>query len=82
MFNDDSTLSFMELKDISEKQKIKYRYHFMNNENSLIFRYDNAEHYHEISTFPHHKHLTNNIVESLEPELIDIMIEIYKTRYK
>ncbi len=42
----------------------------------MIFRYDNAYNHPEIKTFPHHKHLPENIKESNEAELIDILFEI------
>lgn len=44
---------------IIEAEKIKYldyRYHFQNNKNNLIFRYDNTPHFPEFERFPHHKH--------------------------
>ena len=75
-FTNNTELSFMELKNTKILGKIKYKYHFMDNEKQLIFRYDNAKHYPEISTYPHHKHISSKITESEEPELIDILIEI------
>ncbi|MEN8123128.1 MAG: DUF6516 family protein [Bacteroidota bacterium] len=50
--------------------------------NELIFRYDNAEYHPELSTFPNHKHIPAAIVEATEPELPDILIEIYKLNFK
>jgi hypothetical protein len=40
----------------------KYRYHFMDCNNNLVFRYDNAPHHKDIESFPHHKHLPNKVV--------------------
>ena len=82
LFNDDCVLSFMELKNITKETKDKYSYHFMDEKKKLIFRYDNTEYHTEISTFPHHKHLENSIVEASEPELINVLIEIYKLKYQ
>lgn len=75
-FIDDSELAFMELKDTNQNIKKKYKYHYMNNEKEMVFRYDNAKHHPEVSTFPHHKHTTKEIAESCEPELIDVLTEI------
>ena len=80
IFKDDSILSFMELKDIEKQHKNKYSYHFMDKSNNLIFRYDNAEYHPDINSFPHHKHIPDKIIEATEPELINILIEIYKLK--
>lgn len=79
VFTDDSKLDFKEVKDTEYHKKDKYSYHFMNASDEIIFRYDNANHHPELKTFPHHKHLPENIMESNEPELIDILIEISET---
>jgi hypothetical protein len=75
-FIDDSILEFSEVKDADFKSKIKYRYHYMSLNNVLLFRYDNAKHFPELSTFPHHKHLPQNTIESEEPEIEEILMEI------
>jgi len=75
-FEDDSQLQFVEVKNVEIEEKIKYRYHYMEKEKKMIFRYDNAEHHKKIKTFPHHKHLENSVIESLELNLFDILLEI------
>ncbi|NJO89424.1 MAG: hypothetical protein HC831_11055 [Chloroflexia bacterium] len=77
-FVDKSELSFMEFIDTGNKKKIKYKYHYMDSNKNLIFRYDNAMHHPEINTFPHHKHVEDDIEESTEPEMIDVLSEIQK----
>jgi hypothetical protein len=77
-FVDESELSFMEFIDTGTNKKIKYKYHYMDSDNNLIFRYDNAMHHPEIKSFPHHKHVEDNIEESAEPEMIDVLSEIQK----
>jgi len=54
----------------------KYRYHYMSQENKMIFRYDNAPHYKEISTFPDHKHIEERIIESFPPQIKAVLTEI------
>ena len=82
IFTDDFMLSFMELKNTTKNHKNKYNYHFMDNLNNLIFRYDNAEYHRDISTFPHHKHIPQTILPASEPELINVLIEIHKIRFR
>lgn len=76
VFFDDSQLDFAEVKDTASEGKKKYRYHYMDKDNNLIFRYDNAKHYPELPTFPHHKHTPQGVEESKEPCLEDILLEI------
>ncbi|OHD07468.1 MAG: hypothetical protein A2086_02885 [Spirochaetes bacterium GWD1_27_9] len=76
-FKKDFYLEITEVKDITKKEKIKYSYHFMDKNNNLIFRYDNAKHHKKIKTFPDHKHTEDKITESKEPELFTVLIEIY-----
>ena len=52
--------SFLEIREIvttqhGYPQKRRYSYHYQK-AGQTIFRYDNAPHHPEISTFPHHKH--------------------------
>jgi len=52
-----------------------YRYHFQNSENNLVFRYDNTPHFPEINTFPHHKHLKDNVVAVDKPSILKVIKE-------
>ena len=73
-------LEFIEVVRIIAKKpkKIKYKYHYMANNKTMIFRYDNVKHHPHISTFPHHKHIPNTIISSSEPDFIVILTEIKK----
>jgi len=53
-----------------------YRYHYMTPDNKLIFRYDNAPHYPEIDTFPHHKHLPSGARGAAMPSVKHVLAEI------
>ena len=75
-FSDGSILDFAEVKDITLEVKPKYRYHYMDKDKNMIFRYDNAAHHKEIATFPHHKHTPNGVEESNEPNIETIMKEV------
>jgi hypothetical protein len=48
---------------------IDYRYHFQDEQNNLIFRYDNTPHFPDLSSFPHHKHLPNQVIVSEQPNI-------------
>ncbi len=75
-FENGCRLEFMELKNTDQTEKVKYRYQYMDQQNSCLFRYDNAPHHDEIATFPHHKHKGEAIESSLEPTLFDVLLEI------
>ena len=75
-FFDNSILDFAEVKDADQFAKLKYRYHYMDVNKRMIFRYDNAKHYPNLATFPHHKHTATEVEESSEPEVGDVLSEI------
>jgi Family of unknown function (DUF6516) len=52
-----------------------YRYHFQNSQNNLVFRYDNTPHFPEINSFPHHKHLKDNVVAVDKPPILKVIEE-------
>ena len=54
---------------------LDYRYHFQDERNCLVFRYDSTPHFPDISTFPHHKHLPNDVISSHKPETIQVLKE-------
>ncbi|RLD58208.1 MAG: hypothetical protein DRJ05_08430 [Bacteroidetes bacterium] len=62
LFANGSYLSFKEVKDTEFVGKFKYSYHYMNSDKTIIFRYDNSYHYPELKSFPHHKHITDDIL--------------------
>ncbi|NCS39659.1 MAG: hypothetical protein GPJ20_12220 [Microcystis aeruginosa BS13-10] len=76
IFENNHRLDFIEVKNTDVKAKIKYRYHYMDEHQVMIFRYDNAPHHTEIKTFPHHKHEIEGVKASPEPTLDDVLLEI------
>jgi hypothetical protein len=54
----------------------KYRFQYMTTDGQMIFRYDNAPHYPDISTFPHHKHTSGKIIPASMPAITDLLNEI------
>ncbi len=77
VFIDSSELHFKEyFLTIPVWHKLAYSYHYQNREKELIFRFDNAEHYSGVETFPHHKHLKDKVLPSKEPSLKEVLREI------
>ncbi|MHA1381366.1 MAG: toxin-antitoxin system TumE family protein [Candidatus Helarchaeota archaeon] len=66
----DNSLLF--IKTYISKIDYLYSYHWQDQQNNLIIRWDNAPHHKKLSTFPHHKH-TPDLKESMEIELEDIL---------
>ena len=79
---DGSALQFMELVNTRRDKmiRLKYRFHFMNTNGEMVFRYDNAPHPPEIATHPHHKHVNGKKLPVLSKEvgLRDVLLEIEK----
>lgn len=77
MFVDSSRLIFFEfLRQIATGlNREKYRHHFMDASNQLLFRYDDAPHHPGIATFPHHKHLPTGVTESPAPRFPQVLTE-------
>ena len=79
-FPDGSLLDFDEVVSIQDGRIIKgrYAYHYQDESNNLIFRYDNAPHHPYIFTYPHHKHVGSAVEPSPNPDLGDVLSEIEK----
>ena len=60
-FTNDSNLFIKEY--IFKNKERKYAYHWADTSGNLICRWDNSNHWPEISTFPHHKHIGNEVLE-------------------
>jgi len=61
--------------EANQIKHLGYRYHFQDQENNLIFRYDNTPHFPDLKSFPHHKHLKEKVEDSNEPIILDIIKE-------
>jgi hypothetical protein len=78
LLKDNSVLFIREI--IIDNKLFDYSYHWQTEQGKLKIRWDNAAHYPDISTFPHHKHVDdeNNIEVSYEQNLHDVMDYIKK----
>jgi len=71
VFIDQSILFAREYIDESERN---YAFHWQDKNESLILRWDNAPHYRNITTFPHHKHNhAGNVIESTEISINEVI---------
>jgi hypothetical protein len=77
-FHDGSLLDFDEAILLHQEQliKIRYAYHYQNKLGEMIFRYDNAPHYPNIITYPHHKHVGSAVEPTQVPDLSQVFREI------
>ena len=66
-------------KEYISKTKRIYSFHWQSNKGKLLIRWDNAPHFKNLKTYPHHKHIENNekVCESYEISLSEILELIY-----
>jgi hypothetical protein len=78
LFMDSSTLDIaIFAKKLHKALSIKkYRFHYMNKQGQMLFRYDNAPHHPELSSFPDHKHIENSTIPASPRGFKDIFNEI------
>jgi hypothetical protein len=77
-FDDGSELHVREFVEVSAGvDRYKYSYHYSRGE-QLIFRYDNSADItaRDLTTYPHHKHVGDNIHASSAPTLHEVLEEI------
>lgn len=55
--------------------QLDYRYHFQDETNQLIFRYDSTPHFPDLASFPHHKHLPDQVIAVDKPALAEVLQE-------
>ena len=60
---------------------VRYSFYLRDRLGRCVFRYDNAAHYPEMSTFPHHKHVGPDKVagEHLRPSLRHVLDEVERS---
>jgi hypothetical protein len=69
----DSSTLFVTDIFVSFENRRKYSFHWQDSSKNLICRWDNAPHFQKLKTYPHHKHLSENIaIESDEMTLRDV----------
>lgn len=69
-FKDGSVFHF---KEVLLGKTRHYRFHYMDERNNLISRWDSAPHYKDLKTFPYHVHLPDGVKESKRVTLIEVL---------
>lgn len=80
IFSDNSVLDVKEYRFTNHERK--YSFHWMDRNKKMRTRWDNASHWKNISTFPHHKHTGKKIVASTEITLEQVLSAIEKQLLK
>lgn len=77
-FIDNSRLHFRELFiRQGDPLKIACAYHYQHPDGTMVFRYDNAPHYPDLPTAPHHKHISEeNVIAANPPDFETVIREI------
>jgi hypothetical protein len=81
IFTDGSHLHFREFARQPQGENVErytYAYHYQRADGSFVFRYDDAPHFRNLATFPHHKHSSSetNVSASEPPDLATVLDEI------
>ena len=78
IFKDGSRLHFRELVSTDPSaQLVSYTYQYMRPNGTTIFRYDDSDHFLDLPTAPHHKHLgEKDVIAANAPDLQSVLKEI------
>ena len=63
------------ITDNSHLDFLDYRFHFQDESNRMVFRYDSTPHFPNLQSFPHHKHLPNAVIKSDKPSVDQVLME-------
>jgi len=70
---DGSVLFIREYVDEKERN---YSYHWQTGRGEILVRWDNAPHHLGLRTYPHHKHIGGDVLESFENTCEDVLCYI------
>ncbi len=76
-FIDSSEIYIREYVDHDHR---KYSFHWKKSNGELIILWDNAPHFPQLTTFPHHKHMENNEVRESHDITFDEVMKYIKER--
>lgn len=62
---------------VDEVERV-YSFHWQDQDDRMIMRWDNAPHHRHVVTFPHHKHTPDGVFENVELALFDVLEEVRK----
>ena len=82
ILSDNSQLEFSEFVEQSAKEEIQlatYSYHWSDEKDNLIRRWDNTPHFPKLEIFPHHIHLSeDNVIPGELTNIFTVLDEIAK----
>ncbi|MCX6064145.1 MAG: DUF6516 family protein [Chloroflexi bacterium] len=82
-FTDDSRLEFSEFIEQNANEEIQvvtYSYHWVDQNETLLARWDNTPHFPKLENFPHHVHKnTGDVVPGQPVDIFGVLAEIEKT---
>ena len=85
-FTDNSQLEFSEFVEQNaddEIQVVTYSYHWSDENDNIVRRWDNTPHFPKLKNFPHHIHVKEDDVISGKPiDIFGVLDEIGKTMKK
>ena len=84
-FYDGSLLAFEEVLEVRGGHQIArtyYKYHYQRADGTQVFRYDNAPHHPEVSTFPDHIHIEGRVEAAEPPDLSDVLRKVDELLYQ
>lgn len=64
------------IREYVSEDDYNYSYHWQEEDSQLIIRWDNAPHHKQVKTYPHHKHIRENILPSYEIGINEILAYI------
>ena len=76
---DESQLNFREFVNTQPRvERFTYVYHYQAADGSMVFRYDDTPHFPDLSSYLHHKHLSDGttVVACDAPTLAQVLAEI------
>ncbi|MGB8213544.1 MAG: DUF6516 family protein [Anaerolineales bacterium] len=82
VFKDGSHLHFREFVHIQRgypANRYMYAFQYMHADGTLVFRYDDADHFPQLRSAPHHKHIgEDDVIAANAPDLQSVLKEIEK----
>ncbi|MCB9419733.1 MAG: hypothetical protein H6667_08010 [Ardenticatenaceae bacterium] len=70
--------SVLFVREYVDEIERNYAFHWQDENDKMIMRWDNAPHHSNLFTFPHHKHTPEGVAENMAVTLPDVLEEIGK----
>ena len=70
--------SYLYITEVHTLNYQKYSYHWQDQTGKLLVRWDNSPHWRNITTFPHHKHISSKVLPSSRATIEEVLREIEK----